>query len=93
MQIRSNDNPSHEPLPPQKKKDGGQADPSDYEYVIDELIAYDEKRDRYLVRWDGYPVEESTWEPPSHLPIGVINRFRRRKGMHPLPVSKHTTLQ
>lgn len=29
----------------------------------------------YLVKWEGYHVQESTWEPEKHLPVEVLRAF------------------
>jgi hypothetical protein len=29
----------------------------------------------YLVKWNGFPYSECTWEPATHIPLDDINRF------------------
>ena len=44
-------------------------------------------RDRYLVKWIGYPSEHNTWEPPTHLENAqeVIDEFWERRRRHVKP--------
>ena len=41
----------------------------DLEYYVEEILdqRVRRKKTEYLVRWRGYPIEESTWEPASNL--------------------------
>ena len=56
-------------------------DPDEYqvERILDVETRAGNKR-YYLVKWVGYPVEESTWEPEEHLHADeALNRFYREK--------------
>ena len=36
---------------------------------------------QFLVQWDGYPVEQVTWEPEENVsPIDICNLYRRHPG-------------
>jgi hypothetical protein len=39
------------------------------EYEVEAIVThkYDRGKIRYLVKWEGYPSSENTWEPESHL--------------------------
>jgi hypothetical protein len=52
----------------------------DVEYVINDLMAadYDDQgHSIYRVRWEGYSVDEDTWEPESALPQELVIHFLR----------------
>ena len=48
-------------------------------YVVDKILDYDAKEDRFLVKWLNYPGED-TYEPPGHLPYNLMARFFRKRG-------------
>ena len=37
------------------------------EYEAEQIISYDSRRKKYLVKWLGYGQESNTWEPEKHL--------------------------
>ena len=56
------------PLPPAPLPlDDPAAGEYEFEDISDSHLCY--FRPKYLVKWLGYPVFESTWEPASHLAI------------------------
>ena len=59
----------------------------DPEYVFDKLLEHDfsESVPRYLVKWNGYPTAEATWEPRGHIPFNAVSRYHHK---HKLPLPK-----
>jgi hypothetical protein len=53
------------PLPPPPAAVEGEV----IEYEVDEILDHRRRRGKlqFLVRWKGYPVDDSTWEPRTHL--------------------------
>lgn len=54
---------------PKKPVDASQAtteSPKQDEYEVEKIMAVRVKKE-YLVKWKGYPEEESTWEPVENL--------------------------
>jgi len=49
------------------------------EYDVEDICRYDPKRDRYLVKWQGYP--RPAWEPIENLAncMDMVNRRRVNK--------------
>ena len=37
-------------------------------YVVEDVLAQDEKKEEYLIKWKGYRVAESTWMPSADYP-------------------------
>ena len=48
------------------------------EAIVGERVA-DNGRPRYLVKWEGYKPEESTWEPRSHIPSHIVREWNESK--------------
>jgi transposase InsO family protein len=52
------------------------------EYEVEEIMRHKRigKHDWYLVKWEGYPIEESSWEPVEHLVNAqqALRDFERR---------------
>ena len=48
-------------------------------YVVEKIVEYDAKEDRFLVKWHNYPGED-TYEPPVHLPYNLMARFFKKRG-------------
>jgi hypothetical protein len=42
---------------------------------MDAIVDGPDKHGRFLVKWEGYPTSENTWEPPEHIPAGEIALF------------------
>ena len=61
--------------PPSAEHQGQQRPPPDLvdneeEYEVEEILNSKRSAEHgveYYVKWKGYPIEESTWEPPEHL--------------------------
>jgi len=64
----------------------------DPKYVVDHIRDHREctkrngmSRFEYLVKWFGYTLQESTWEPTENIPRHfIVNYYKRKK--KPLPV-------
>ena len=58
----------------------------DPEYVFHKLLEHDflESVPRYLVKWNGYPTAEATWEPRGHIPFNAVSRYHHKNKL-PLP--------
>lgn len=60
-------------------------DDHDQIYEVEKII--DKKNDgdtvKYLVKWEGYPISESTWEPISNLKnvLDLIEEYEKRLGV------------
>ena len=54
----------------------------DDEYFVEKLLAKRKKGDetQYLVKWQDWRIEDSTWEPVKHLPPSPVDEFE-----HPCP--------
>ena len=70
---------------------------SELEYVVDRVL--DSKIDRgklkYYIDWEGYPPEDRTWEPASHLENAkeAVAQFHARHPNRPSPADlPHRTL-
>ena len=53
-----------------------------------------ETGDYYLIKWDNFPYEESTWEPVQEinsLPV-IVNEFKKRPPLEQLKVEMHACL-
>ncbi|KAJ1372861.1 Chromobox protein 5 [Parelaphostrongylus tenuis] len=67
-----------------KKKDAGDdAGDGDDVYVVESIInkrKNKEGRIEYLVKWQGFPLEESTWEPEENIACHeLLTEFERRR--------------
>jgi transposase InsO family protein len=55
------------------------------EHEVEEILDHRKHRGRthYLVHWKGYPHEENTWEPPSHLQHAwkKVDEYHRKKSL------------
>jgi chromo domain-containing protein 1 len=51
------------------------------EYEVEDILAEDIHHGMkyYLILWANYPLEESTWEPRSHISAGILRRWERIK--------------
>lgn len=51
----------------------------DTEYIVEKILnrRIKNKKPEYLVKWEGYSIKESTWEPIEHLEnvIFLVNQF------------------
>lgn len=47
----------------------------DNNYIIESLV--DEKKGKYLVKWESYPSSSNTWEPRSSLPSFIVKFYEQ----------------
>ena len=54
-------------------------------YVFDKLLEHDfsESVPRYLVKWNGYPTAEATWDPQGHIPFNAVSRYHHKNKLPP----------
>ena len=52
-------------------------------YNIEKLLL--KKGSKYLVKWEGYPDSENTWEPASSIPELILNFYEEDKSRFGLP--------
>ena len=45
------------------------------QYMIEALVQ--KKGSKYLVKWQNYPKDQSTWEPKSSIPEDIIKEFEK----------------
>ena len=41
-------------------------------FEIERLVHFSKKRDQFVVKWDGYPVSDNTWEYKANLPRRTV---------------------
>ncbi|KAG9236133.1 hypothetical protein BJ875DRAFT_240872 [Amylocarpus encephaloides] len=48
---------------------------TDHEFLVSCILAekIEAKKKKYLIRWDGYPEERSSWEPSETIPLGICS--------------------
>lgn len=55
----------------------------EYEYQVEDILDVRVVRNKrqFLVKWEGYPIQEATWEPESNLVncVDVLNGFLARR--------------
>ena len=56
-----------------KKKPTSKAEPKTY--IIESLV--ERKGDKYLVKWESYPPEQSTWEPRANIPKFITQFYEQ----------------
>ena len=56
-----------------KKKPTSKAEPKTY--IIESLV--ERKGDKYLVKWERYPPEQSTWEPRANIPKFITQFYEQ----------------
>ena len=85
LRRRKRRNKTRRPIPG-RRKSASRPQPES-SYTMDRIVQYDAKSNRYKVRWLGFDASDDTWEPAAHLPMDEVNKFRTRRGWHPLPPS------
>ncbi|OTB01590.1 hypothetical protein M426DRAFT_14341 [Hypoxylon sp. CI-4A] len=56
----------------------------DKEWLVENIFAEQPHPERpgesqYLIKWDGFPMDQCTWEPTEHLGQGLLEGWERRK--------------
>jgi len=68
--LPSSSNGSLDDLPPAVMKPSGEF-PSGQEFVVERVVArrFNQKKRQfeYLLKWEGYPPEQNTWEPADNM--------------------------
>ncbi|KAI1381381.1 hypothetical protein F4677DRAFT_402843 [Hypoxylon crocopeplum] len=59
-------------------------DDSDKEWVVDDIYAERDHPDvpgekQYLIKWDGFPMDQCTWEPTENLGPGLLSQWTETK--------------
>jgi hypothetical protein len=51
-----------------RKRSWASSEEKEYRYTVERIVDPDEYagRKRYLIKWDGWPEEDMTWEPESN---------------------------
>jgi hypothetical protein len=44
-------------------------------YDVEEILEYNPKTKRYLIKWLGYGNNENTWEPKTHLNPTLVAQY------------------
>lgn len=54
---------------------------SDAEFEVERILAekVEHGKRQYLILWENYPVEKSTWEPKNHINSAIIDAWKDRK--------------
>jgi chromo domain-containing protein 1 len=54
---------------------------SDDEFSVDRILAEktEGKAKKYLISWEGYPLEKSTWEPHKNINVEILEVWKERK--------------
>ncbi|CAN8103477.1 unnamed protein product [Discula destructiva] len=72
----------------------GPEDPSDTEYVVEDVHAEGEKevdgerKKVFLVEWANFPLDECTWEPLDNLSAELADQWEEKKATHDPSVAK-----
>ena len=48
-------------------------------YEVEKIVAGPNAKGEYLIKWEGYPDDQNTWEPEEHLPEAMVAEY-----LHPL---------
>jgi len=66
-----------------KRSAGGESpiDDQDAEYIVEKIVgkSFLDGRPQVLVKWQGYPIEQSTWEPRHALFLCTPPKFNNNK--------------
>lgn len=60
-------------------------------FFVEELIRQRTEDGRYLVKWEGFPETENSWEPAANLPPHLVDKFRGRGLVSAKPIKKKPT--
>jgi chromobox protein 1 len=44
-------------------------------YEIEKIVDGPNEKGQYFIKWEGYPDEQNTWEPPEHLPEDILAEY------------------
>jgi len=68
------------PRPPPIVIDNDHTPEFEVEEILDNRTRY--RKQQYLVKWKGYPLRESTWEPESHLSnaTDLLKEYKKKIG-------------
>jgi hypothetical protein len=44
-------------------------------YEIEKIVDGPNEKGQYFIKWEGYPDEQNTWEPPEHLPEDIFAEY------------------
>ena len=48
-------------------------------YEVEKIVAGPNAKGEYLIKWEGYPDDQNTWEPVEHLPEDMVQEYLDRR--------------
>jgi hypothetical protein len=48
---------------------------ADVMYEVEKIVDGPNERDKFFIKWEGYPDSENTWEPSENLPEEMVEEF------------------